>query len=97
MNVLKRMLLVCGLVLALTSQAFAAEKIDINSATATELAAGLDGIGEKKAAAIVAYRESQGKFTSLDQLENAQGIGRATVGRLRDQLTLGQVDPRGSD
>ncbi|MGL4715614.1 MAG: ComEA family DNA-binding protein [Aeromonas sp.] len=53
-------------------------KLNINTATLTELTS-LKGIGEKKAQAIIDYREKQGKFTSVDQLEDVDGIGPATV------------------
>ncbi len=68
---------------------FAAGSVDLNSADATALAEGLDGIGLKKAEAIVAYRTEHGPFTSVDDLLNVDGIGEKTVAANRDQITLG--------
>ena len=64
-----------------------AGKINLNTASADELAA-LKGVGEKKAQAIVDYREKQGKFTSVDQLEEVSGIGPATLDANRDMIIV---------
>lgn len=50
-----------------------ADKININTATADELTQ-LDGIGDKKAQAIIEYREKNGKFRAVDELTNIDGI-----------------------
>ena len=63
--------------------------VDINTADATSLAAAIDGVGERRAAAIIAYRESHGPFASADDLANVKGIGASTVERNRDRLTVG--------
>ena len=44
------------------------EKVDLNQADASTLQRELSGIGEAKAKAIVAYRESNGSFASVDEL-----------------------------
>ena len=61
-------------------------KININIATPEQLTS-LPGIGLAKADAIVAYREGQGPFTSIDSLSQVRGIGNKLVEKLRDLVT----------
>ncbi|KLT73201.1 topoisomerase [Neisseria arctica] len=70
------------------SSAFA--YININTANVNELAK-LPGIGLSKAAAIVAYRNQNGLFKSLDELKNVKGIGERIINRLREEATVGAV------
>lgn len=56
--------------------------VDLNHATAAELER-LPGIGPALAARIVADREANGPFRSVDDLDRVRGIGPATVERLR--------------
>jgi competence protein ComEA len=62
--------------------------VDINTADADTLASAIDGVGEKKAATIVQYRETNGPFASVDELANIKGIGAGTVDRNREKLTV---------
>ncbi len=62
--------------------------VNINTADAQTLADGLDGIGLKKAEAIVAHRTQIGKFTSADQLLDVKGIGKATLDKNRDKIKI---------
>ncbi|KAA5970135.1 helix-hairpin-helix domain-containing protein [Pantoea sp. M_9] len=62
--------------------------VSINDATAEQLASAMNGIGLKKAQAIVSYREEYGRFTALDQLKEVPGIGSALVERNSDRLKL---------
>lgn len=57
--------------------------IDINTATAEELEA-LPGVGPVTAAKIVAEREENGPFASVDDLERVPGIGPKRIEQLRD-------------
>jgi competence protein ComEA len=66
----------------------AAEPVDINTASAAEIATALNGVGPAKAEAIVAYREANGPFVSVDQLTDVKGIGTATVEKNRDQILI---------
>ncbi len=61
--------------------------LDINTATAEQLTA-LNGIGEKKAAAIIAYRDEHGGFSSVDELLNVKGIGEKTLENIRKFITV---------
>jgi len=60
--------------------------VDINLASAEELSA-LNGIGGKKAEAIIHYRNSVSCFKSIDELSNVRGIGKATVSKNKDNLS----------
>jgi competence protein ComEA len=62
-------------------------KVNLNLADADGLTR-LPGIGEKKAAAIIAYREAHGAFDSVDELQNIKGFGAKTVERLAPHLVL---------
>ena len=64
-----------------TSAAVSAEvsTVNINSATAEEIADVLSGVGEKKAEDIVSYRKQNGDFKTLSDLGNVKGIGDATL------------------
>jgi len=77
----------------LASSAFAAEKVNINTADAATLDRVLVGIGPSKAEAIVVYRKQNGAFRSADQLASVKGIGLATIEKNRDRILLGGVAP----
>ncbi|MEO8003120.1 MAG: ComEA family DNA-binding protein [Arenimonas sp.] len=77
----------------LASSAFAAEKVNINTADAGTLDRVLVGIGPSKAEAIVVYRKQNGAFRSADQLASVKGIGLATIEKNRDRIMLGGVAP----
>nr|WP_274377660.1 ComEA family DNA-binding protein [Methylophaga frappieri] len=68
---------------------FAADKIDLNAASAEELQL-IDGIGPATAAKIVAYREANGDFTNIDDLTNVKGIGEKKAASVMDQVTIGE-------
>ncbi|MGE9551841.1 helix-hairpin-helix domain-containing protein [Erwinia amylovora] len=70
------------------SQVAANGQVSINQATAEELAAALNGVGLKKAQAIVSYREEYGDFTQVDQLKEVPGLGNALVERNLSRLKL---------
>src|SRR5690606_31232956 len=53
--------------------------LNINTASAEAIAEQLHGIGAAKAQAIVAYREANGPFASVEDLVNVKGIGAATL------------------
>lgn len=62
--------------------------VDINTASAEQLAEVLDGVGPAKAEAIVAYREKHGSFEHIDELVNVRGIGLRTVEQNRGRIEL---------
>lgn len=63
-------------------------KVSINQAPAEELARVMNGVGLKKAQAIVSYREEYGPFKTLDDLKQVPGMGSALVERNLSHLTL---------
>ncbi len=65
-----------------------AAPVNINTAGAEEIAQALNGIGESKAAAIVAQREASGPFKSADELTAIKGIGAKTVEKNREDIRL---------
>lgn len=67
-----------------TSQA---PQVNLNTADVTELQQ-LDGVGEKKAAKIIEYREVHGQFQSIEELKEVSGFGDKTLERLRPQLAV---------
>ncbi|MBA6337079.1 helix-hairpin-helix domain-containing protein [Colwellia sp. BRX8-7] len=63
------------------------ERIDINHADIKTLSL-LKGIGMKKAAAIVKYRNENGKFISVEDLLNVKGIGGQILALNKSKLTI---------
>ncbi|QEP43708.1 helix-hairpin-helix domain-containing protein [Ectothiorhodospiraceae bacterium BW-2] len=80
-------------VLAMMIFPLQAEVIDINSATAAQISSALAGIGPAKAEAIVAYRNANGSFKSIDDLLKVKGIGPATLQKIANKLQFGAVAP----
>jgi competence protein ComEA len=65
----------------------AESRININTASTDTLQA-LPGIGQVMAQRIVDYRDTNGSFTSIDDLEQVQGIGTNILDTIRDQITV---------
>ncbi|QJI28201.1 ComEA family DNA-binding protein [Pseudomonas sp. ADAK18] len=63
-------------------------KVNLNSADAETLRRDLFGIGAAKARAIIAYRESNGPFTAVDELLEVKGIGKSLLEKNRDRLEV---------
>lgn len=62
-------------------------RTNINTASETELTS-IPGVGPKTASAIIAYREQNGPFHSIDQLAEVKGIGPAKLATMRDAITM---------
>ena len=77
--------------------AWAAEPVNVNSASAQEIAENLKGVGLSKANAIVAYREENGSFVHVDELVNVKGIGLRTVDQNRGMILLEGGEASGAD
>lgn len=62
--------------------------VNVNSASAEEIATLLSGIGLKKAQAIVDYRQANGQFQTKQDLTKVKGIGEATVAKNEARILL---------
>ena len=82
----KILTLLAAALLGLT--AWAAEPVNVNTASAEEIAENLKGVGMSKAQAIVEYREENGSFIHVDELVNVKGIGIRTVDQNRGMILL---------
>lgn len=71
-----------------TAVAVAPAPVNLNAADAETLSRELRGIGETKAKAIIAYREEHGPFSSVDELLEVNGIGSATLDKIRGQISI---------
>ena len=65
-----------------------ASPVNINEADAQLISESLNGIGAKKAQAIVDYREKNGDFANVDDLTNVKGIGDKLLSKVRDDVLL---------
>lgn len=65
-----------------------AQLVNINTADAATLAAGLRGVGLSRAEDIIRYRETYGPFGTVDELVDVKGIGQATLDNNRAVITL---------
>jgi competence protein ComEA len=74
--------LLCG-----ASGAYAFDKLDLNTATVTQLQA-IKGIGPKLAGAIIKYRTEHHGFKSVDDLKSVRGVGAKNFLRFKDQVTI---------
>jgi competence protein ComEA len=73
--------------------AAAVAPVDLNTADVATLAAGLRGIGESKARAIVEYRRINGPFKTIDDLALVKGIGSRTIELNRARLRVAGKAP----
>ena len=85
-----RKLLGVVLLAALPCLGMAMDAVNINTADASTLAQAINGVGMARAEAIVAYREQNGAFHSVDDLTKVKGIGQKIVDANRDALTVGE-------
>ena len=77
------------LTILLLSITFLFSSVDINNATAKEFTT-IKGIGAKKANTIIEYRKSIKCFKSIDELIDVKGVGKSTLSKNRNNLTLGK-------
>ena len=75
------------ILLILPTFLFAGEIININTAD-KEVLMSIKGIGEKRAEAIIAYRNENGSFSSIEQLADVKGVGLTVVDKNRETLVV---------
>jgi len=61
--------------------------LNLNTATVEELVQ-IEGLGEKRAYAIVEYREVLGSYTKVEQIKDIQGFGDALYNKVAPYLTV---------
>ena len=72
-------------IVSFIGMAFAA--VNINTATQAELES-LKGVGPVRAKAIISYREKNGPFKTLEDVDNVPGIGKGTISKMAPDVTL---------
>lgn len=63
------------------------EKVNLNTAGKAELMT-LGGIGESRAEAIIAYREKNGRFRSIEEIKKIEGIKEGIFGKIKEKITV---------
>ena len=72
----------------MTAQVQQDNRININTADEAQLTT-LTGIGATRAQAIIAYREENGPFASIEDIMNVQGIKEGTFAKIKDEIVVG--------
>lgn len=83
---MKKLLLTAITSLVLFSQSLFA--VNVNTADAIAIAEELNGVGVKKAQAIIEYRNANGNFKTIEALTEVKGIGLKTVEKNRGAIEL---------
>ncbi|MCY8374674.1 helix-hairpin-helix domain-containing protein [Bacillus inaquosorum] len=61
--------------------------VNINTATLDELQ-GISGVGPSKAEAIIAYREENGRFQTIEDITKVSGIGEKSFEKIKSSITV---------
>ena len=85
-NAIKTLALSMALAFSGAAFSYDAQEVNINSADAQSIAQSLNGIGLKKAQAIVAWRTEHGNFTEISSIEQIKGIGQKTVEKNKEYI-----------
>jgi len=72
---------------ATSTETVASAPLNINQATVKELIK-LPGIGKVTAERIIVFREANGPFVSIDDLLKVNGMGKKTLAKIKDQISL---------
>jgi len=71
-----------------TVAAASTEVINLNTATATQIAT-LPGIGPRTADLIIQYRQKNGPFKKVEEIMNVRGVGEKSFLKLKSRLSVG--------
>lgn len=97
MAFLRTTLAAIAIAFAALASAGAEERVNVNTADAATIAAKLDGVGLKKAEAIVRYRDENGRFDAPADLAKVKGIGDATIARNAGRIAVSTADSAPAD
>lgn len=77
-----------ALAIALFSSSLLAAPVNINKASAQEIADSLKGIGMAKAKAIVEYRKKNGKFKKPEDIVKVKGVGPGIFAKIKKDVKV---------
>jgi competence protein ComEA len=80
--------LIAAVLFVVSQGLMAGQSVNINEASAEEMASALSGVGEARAEAIVEFREEHGRFMSAEDLSLVSGIGEVTVESNRERIRV---------
>ncbi len=80
--------LIAAVLFVISHGLMAGQSVNINEASAEEMASALSGVGEARAEAIVEFREEHGRFMSAEDLSLVSGIGEVTVESNRERIRV---------
>jgi competence ComEA-like helix-hairpin-helix protein len=86
--------LIFATVLSLMTLNASAESVDLNTASAQEIAKSLNGIGLSKAKKIIEYRNRFGPIDTPEELLAIKGIGEKTLEKNRSKMITRVIWPR---
>ena len=86
--------LIFATVLSLMTLNASAEPVDLNTASAQEIAKSLNGIGLSKAKKIIEYRDQFGPIDTPEELLAIKGIGEKTLEKNRSKMITRLIQPR---
>lgn len=89
---MKRALISLAAAALLLPWAAFAGPVNVNTADAKTIAKELKGVGLSRAQAIVAYREKNGPFKSVDEVARVKGIGMKVVEQNRANIKVEKAD-----
>lgn len=75
-----------SLISTTAASASIAKKVDLNQASAIQISNAINGVGKKRAQAIVDYRVQHGDYKTFDELAKVRGISKGFIAKERHQF-----------